>query len=300
MSLQFRVLTSIALVGTLALTSCTGDDPITDTLEDTVVANTINPNQTQLLEIDGEMFSIPSPIQTAMLIQGSGATYNPNFVNEAGNVSQYSTKYKKALNLGIYGADLGYVTMYDNSEEAVGYLNSVVHLSDDLNLAAAFQKDLIERFQDNLGVKDSMLTLVSDAYRAGDNYLKTNDRNEVASLILAGGWIESLYFAVNVANENGNQEVINRIGEQKNSLYSLIGLLGKNADSEEHEELIADLTDLYSVFDGIETSYSFAETVDHPEEMRSDIKCQTSVIVTPEQLQQITDMVEAIRNQIVG
>ena len=61
----------------------------------------------QLLTIGGSMFSIPSPIQTAMLIEKSGADYSKGFLNDAKKVSTYATNYQKALNLGVYGADVG-------------------------------------------------------------------------------------------------------------------------------------------------------------------------------------------------
>src|SRR5690606_40168384 len=52
--------------------------------------------------------SIPQPLEISMLLKESGNEYNLNYLNPAGNRSKYNSNYKKALNLGIYGADLGY------------------------------------------------------------------------------------------------------------------------------------------------------------------------------------------------
>src|SRR5581483_9857721 len=60
-----------------------------------------------LLKLNNQIFSIPSPIQTALLIKKSGYTYNKAILNGSDNYSHCDTKYKKALNLGIYGTDLG-------------------------------------------------------------------------------------------------------------------------------------------------------------------------------------------------
>ena len=61
------------------------------------------------------------------------------------------------------------------------------------------------------------------------------------SLILAGGWIESLYFAVNTAEMTGNKDVITRIAEQKTTVNNLIKLLTPYYSKPEYTVLIDDL-----------------------------------------------------------
>ena len=305
MTVKSRVLVPLLGVtfGAFLFSSCGGDEKPTTVEQPSLEQSkkSWDGQNNGILEIDGTLFSIPSPIQTAFLIKNSGAAFNPANLNASDNISNYSTKYKQALNLGIYGADLGYVTIYDVTEDALGYLKSVRSLADELGVTGAFDEELITRFRDNLGKQDSVLQLVADAYRAGDNYLKSNDRNEVASLILAGGWIEALYFAIQVAEENKSPMVINRIGEQKGSLYSLIGLLSKYASTgSEYEALISDLNDLYYVFESLDTSYEYVAAETKPEQKLTIIKSKTSVTVTPEKLAEITQKVNDIRSQIVG
>ncbi|HRE96580.1 MAG TPA: hypothetical protein PK637_07435, partial [Flavobacteriales bacterium] len=112
-----------------------------------------------------------------------------------------------------------------NTTDAMSYLSSVEQLSKELDMGGAFSEDIIDRFSENMGNKDSMLVIVSDAYRNGDEYLKTNDRAQEAGLVLTGGWIEALYFACEVVNKTKDQKIINRIGEQKTTLGNLIELL---------------------------------------------------------------------------
>ncbi len=85
-----------------------------------------------VLNIGGELFSIPSPLQTAMLIQKTGSAYDKSILNTKENMNQYATDFSKALNLGIYGADLGYVNMYSKTQDAISYLAAVKKLSDDV------------------------------------------------------------------------------------------------------------------------------------------------------------------------
>ena len=298
MRLKFITLKgSLVLLSVTALltTGCGGDDTAnTDELPP------VDSTQTTILNINGEIFSIPSPIQTAFLIKNSGAAYSKEILNPASKSSDYSTNISKALNLGIYGADLGYVTIYDQTQDAIGYLNSAKKLADELGVSGAFDTKTIERFQKNLGNKDSMLVLVGVAYRSSDSYLKNNDRNDVSGLVLAGGWLESLYFATNVYKTKPNEDVKRRIAEQKSSLQSLIKLLTQYYSQPEYTEFIDNLNDLATVFDGVEFKYTYEKPTTDAEKKLTTINSKSEVNITPEQIESISQKVKSIRSQIVG
>ena len=298
MRLKFITLKgSFVLLSVTALLTvgCGGDDTAnTDELPP------VDSTQTTILNINGEIFSIPSPIQTAFLIKNSGAAYSKEILNPASKSSDYSTNFSKALNLGIYGADLGYVTIYDQTQDAIGYLNSAKKLADELGVSGAFDAKTIERFQKNLGNKDSMLVLVGVAYRSSDSYLKNNDRNDVSGLVLAGGWLESLYFATNVYKTKPNEDVKRRIAEQKSSLQSLIKLLTQYYSQPEYTEFIDNLNDLATVFDGVEFKYTYEKPTTDAEKKLTTINSKSEVNITPEQIESISQKVKSIRSQIVG
>ena len=257
-------------------------------------------SQTTILNINGEIFSIPSPIQTAFLIKNSGAPYSKEVINPASKSSQYSSNFSKALNLGIYGADLGYVTIYDQTQDAIGYLNAAKKLADELGVSGAFDAHTVERFTKNLGNKDSMLVLVGVAYRSSDAYLKNNDRNDVSGLVLAGGWIESLFFATNVYKTKPGEDVKRRIAEQKSSLQSLIKLLTQFYSQPEYTEFIDNLNDLSTLYDGIEFKYAYEKPTTDAEKKVTTINSKTDIKITPEQIESISQKVKSIRSQIVG
>ena len=76
----------------------------------------------------------------------------------------------------MFGADLGYVSLYNQTQDALGYLGSIKQLSDKLGISAAFDGPTMERIKNNITNKDSMMVLVGIAYRASDAYLKNNER----------------------------------------------------------------------------------------------------------------------------
>ncbi|MBI4931518.1 MAG: hypothetical protein HY841_12185 [Bacteroidetes bacterium] len=266
---------------------------------DKQVQNMIDSNNVAL-GVSGKMFIIPSPIQTAMLIQKSGAQYDKSMLNQTDKSNSYSTKFQKCLNLGIYGADLGYTTLYDQTQDALGYFNVTNKIATDLGLSTAFDKNLIQRFQKNLGQKDSMLVLVSAAYRASNDFLKDNERNEEAALIIAGGWIETLQFALNVQKTKGNDDVKRRIAEQKNTLNNLIALLSAYQGNEEYAELLQKLNDLKSEYDKVQYVYKYERPVTDEVTKTTTITSKSDIIITPQSIETITEKVAAIRGLITA
>ena len=246
------------------------------------------------------MFIIPSPIQTALLIQKSGAQYDKSMLNATSKSNSYSTKFQKCLNLGIYGADLGYTTLYDQTQDAISYFNVTNDIASDLGLASAFDKNLLTRFQKNLGNKDSMLVLVSAAYRSSNDFLKNNERNEEAALIIAGGWIETLNFALNVQKSKGNDDVKRRIAEQKNTLNNLISLLSAYQGNEDYVELLQKLNDLKSEYDKVQYVYKYERPVTDEGARITTFTSKSDIVITPQNIDVINQKVAAIRGLITA
>jgi hypothetical protein len=283
----------------LFMVACGDDKPKDDTTENADVEQK-DTKSPQLLELDGKVFSIPSPIQTAFLIKNAGVTYNKDILNVPSKVTGYSTNFKKAVNLGIYGADLGYVTLYDQTQDAISFLTAVKTLGDDLGVSSAFDMELVERFEKNIGNQDSVLSLVSEAYKSSDKYLKNNDQNHIGALVLAGGWVESLYFTTNSAEMTSNQEIINRVGEQKNTVNNLIKLLTPYYDEPEFSTLVDDLMELNEIFEKVEITYTYVEPTVDVETKTTTINSTTSVNLSADVLKQITEKVAKIRAELIS
>ena len=99
-------------------------------------------------------YSIPSPIELAQLIQKAGAKYNKDLLNPIKNVSKYMSNTSKALNLGVYGADLSYTSVFDdNTQESIFYLAATRKLAESLGVGNAFDEKTVDRIQANTGKK---------------------------------------------------------------------------------------------------------------------------------------------------
>ncbi|MBI3512115.1 MAG: hypothetical protein HY064_15765 [Bacteroidetes bacterium] len=253
--------------------------------------------------VKGQSFMVPSPLQIADIIKKSGALYKKDMLNPTANLSKYSDASKRAMNLGIYGADLGYITMYENTGDATEYYKTVMQLGEQLKITGSFDANLMKRFSDNLGKKDSILSLVGEAYRKSDQFLRESNQENVAGLILAGGWIEGIYFALNVYKDKPDETVSVRIGEQKGTAAGIVKVLTELQTPDNPHAELNDLIKLFQDLDveykKIEIKYTFADPTDDEAAHVTTINGKTEVKITPEQMAALVEKVNAIRDYII-
>lgn len=312
---KYRNITAAVLMASVSfsLSSC-GDDSkennSTETSEEAkdqitkeVTEEQTKPDGNIAVPIGGKYFTIPSPVQTAFLIKEEGTAFNSELMNKAENGDSYTTSFKKALNMGVYGADMGYITLYENTDLSLKYLKTVRKIAGELDLSGAFNDELASRFSDNMGNQDSMLVFVNEAYKNADDYLKKNDKSNVAALVIIGGWVEAVHFAAQSAVETKNQNLIERVAEQKQALKNLIAMLKSlegYTEVEEYEDLTIDLEDLLTHFEDIKFTYEYVEPVSDAVKKVTNINSKNAIEISDETLNKIVEGVKELRNSIIG
>ena len=244
---------------------------------------------------------IPSPVESAALLQQTGAEYDAELLNAIENVSTYETILGKSLNLGIYSTDLSFASMYEQTHEIMVYSACSKKLADALGVTEAFSEGTIERIETNLEEKDSILTIITDAYWLTEKHLKENKRSSLSVLIMTGGWIEGLYLATMLAQADpDNENLVQRIGEQKYSLEHLLQLLEQYKPDHKIKTVREDLEPLKAAFQKLEM-----EALGKPN-IETDEKSGTTVIntgkqveMTPILLQEIMELVKGIRGKYI-
>jgi hypothetical protein len=288
-------LTVLLSAGSLVFSSCGGaGDENAETL-DTAKSNMVK-NNTQKV-----FYTVPSPIEMATLLQKAGAKYDKDILNDPLNTSKYSSNASRALNLGIYGADLTYTSVFDQTQESMFYLKAANTLADGLGITQAFPKETVQRFEENVNNKDSMMAIISDSFTETDSYLQENDRANVSALVIAGGWIEGLHLAVNVAkNSPKSNEIKTRIAEQKLSLDNLLAILSAYPGDAAIEDLSADLKALKELFNDVKVESGNSTVSTNQETGVATIGSEEfKSNLTDDQFKKILDKVEEIRNKII-
>ena len=255
---------------------------------------------TVLLKFNNTLFTLPSPYQATYSIKNSDIEYNKSLLNPPENVANYTTNFKQALNIGIYGTDLGYLNVYDQIPDVISYFTVIKKLSQELGIHNALQVEIIDKIESNIDNKDTLMHYLTGTFRQFDSYLKANNRKEIGVLIVGGGWLESLYILSHSAVESKNRQIINRLGEQKHPLDNLIEILSPYYyKSKEFSTLVDDLVDLAYEFDGIIYSYTYEDSKVKPETKHTFVNSTTNVIISEYHLKTIANKISSIRNKII-
>jgi len=293
----FRIVITVLIIsGLFFYTNCKGEDSDKDTNADSLQIQ----NTDKTFKFKEKLFSIPSPFVASDLIKEISDDFNSDLLNPAENKINYTTTFSKAINLGVYTADLAYSNVYEQFSSTTKYIKVVRNLSSELQIMNSYTDKVLENFEKNLNDKDSLNKIFTDAFRETDLYLSENNRQEIADLVITGAWIEGLFLMTQIAQEENNKELIDRIGEQKYSLKNLIILLNKNQQKNEQLKILNnELIELNREFSQIEIKYKYINQIVVPNERKSVILSETQIIITPELLKRITEKVKEIRKSII-
>jgi hypothetical protein len=284
----------------LFLAACGGSDtqsekPAVDTLAVDTTAK-----ETELLNVGGRIFSIPSPVQAALAMRKAGLKYRKELAAPLEKADPAVGKTAQSTLLGIYGADLAYATVHKDGQRAMATMQAIEKVGSKLELTNAFDRALLDRFKSNLGSEDSLLQFSGVAFRAADRYLKENQRNDVSALVLAGGWIESLYLTISDPAAANDQSIVNRIGEQKNSLDALVELVQTTDTANGAANIVAGLKELQALFAKVSSTYTFQEPVTDAGKKTTFINSTSTVTIPADQLKAIVTKVTDIRNLMLA
>jgi hypothetical protein len=292
---QFKVIGLISIITILLLGSCKSCSknkaPEVNVDIDEEVVDEVN----QAKKI---FYSLPSPLETAMLIKEAGATYNEKLLNPIRNASNYTTSKSMALNLGIYTTDLSFASLFDQTQTAINYMQAAKKMADGLGILDAIDNKTIQKLEENVNNREVIMDIISETFMSTSSFLKENDRTATASIVLVGGWVEGLYIGTSMVDLNNlkDNKLVQRIVDQKLSLDIVMKLLEENKNNPDVATVYVEMNELKKVFDKIEIKSSKIEPVLDKKTNVTTLKSESKQIVTPQTFKELTDKVRAIRN----
>ncbi|HAW52020.1 MAG TPA: hypothetical protein DCX54_06785 [Flavobacteriales bacterium] len=245
---------------------------------------------------------IPAPVELVALIKASGAEYSESMLNPTENSESYTTSYRQALNLGIYGADLGYINMYEKTISSLSYLNAVKEMADLIKVGQFFDFVTLKRLSSNKENIDSLLFITTSNFNRMDEYLRDQGRADLSVLSVAGAWLEGIYISCQVSKATGNAELVERIGEQKVALADICLMLNQYGGDENMVKIAADFEKINKVFAAV----SMTSTEAQPEMKEVDGKLvvidnsSSEINLSNETLDKIIAVVTEVRNNCIN
>jgi len=249
-------------------------------------------------QIEEVIYNIPSPSEIPYLLQATGAEFNESLVNPRTKVDQYASRTDKAaLNLGVYAADIGYLSSYDKTQEAIDYLNSTKTLADNLGIIGSFDVEILQKFEANISNKDSLTHLLDRTMKKAENYLADDNRNKLSALVVTGSFVEGLYVATGLVksypkdllpNDSRNlvlTPIIRVVLDQKKSVSDLVKMLSSVEQTEPVTTIVSDLKALEAAYNGLNIE----------EQIKNN---KANLVLSDKNLIEVTTIVEKMRKII--
>jgi hypothetical protein len=213
--------------------------------------------------IEKSVYPLPTSAEVIKLLNDLEIGYMIGISNPIEKASGYLTSKTRAINLGIYGADLSYATLYNMQQDVINYLYAVRILANDLNMSQIYDESLYASIKENFDNKDSLVVLLTDAFNKTYGYLSDNNQEPLALLVVGASWVEGMFITTNISESVYDVEGIVRVFlEQKNSFDLFMDIAKPHADDPLIAEFLKDLEPIGNVYAGIETSLTKQNVMD--------------------------------------
>ena len=208
-------------------------------------------------EIEEIMYPIPTSVEVIKMLTELEVGYMVGVSNPTDNVTNYGTSKSKAINLGVYGADLSYATLYNMNQDVINYLDAIRVLASDLNMSQLYSQELYDKIKDNFDNKDQLVNILSEAFNSTFSFMNENDQQSQALMVVAGAWVEGMYITTHISESVFHVEgIVSVLLEQKKSFELFIDLATKHTDDPAIKEMLDMFEPMKMVYEGIDTSLS--------------------------------------------
>jgi hypothetical protein len=150
-------------------------------------------------EIGTNVYPLPTSAEVIKMLTELEVGYIIGLSNPVENTKKYFSSTTRAINLGVFGADLSYATLYNMHQEVINYLNAIRSLSNELNMSKIYNEDLYNKIKANFDNKEELVKVLTSAFNETYSYLSENDQQQLALLVVGGAWVEGMYLTTNVS-----------------------------------------------------------------------------------------------------
>lgn len=199
------------------------------------------------------VYPLPTPFEMTKILNSIGVNYSSAILNPVDKAEKYFTQKSKAVNLGVYGADVAYAATYDQKQDVKLYLQALKTLVDQLGISIDYSKMLSDEFKEKINNKDTLIKIITSTYSETYKDLRAKGNPELAAMMVTGMWTEVMYIATNISKDSyNNSQIVNMIAKQKDSYLKLLDLLAsldKNKDIKDLETKFLILKPVYDKVD---------------------------------------------------
>ena len=245
------------------------------------------------------LYHMSLPAQMTRIFETNQLEFQPGLPNPLDSVSNYDTPFRMAVNLGVYGADLGYVRVMEQEAGTSSYMMVIYSLSGKLNIPREIYSYLLMNLDEYMNDPDEMAVQIDTIFKSVSLFLRENQQDHLTAAMMLGGWTESLYIASQLYIKSpDNFDLLERIAEQKYSLNYLINSLNQFQDDQVILQYNLMLKNLKRSYDKITIAYEKGDV--KVDTISKTITANQYHIQTSQQtILEIASKIESIRSRLV-
>ncbi|MFZ2340056.1 MAG: hypothetical protein WAW07_10100 [Bacteroidales bacterium] len=221
--------------------------------------------QVQMLEdeIEKNVYPLPTSAEVIKMLSELEVGYILGITNPVANARKYLTSSGKAINMGVFGADLSYATLYNMQQEVLNYLDAIRSLANELNMSQIYDENLYDRIRQNQDKKEELVTILTEAFDKTYAYLSQNDQQGLALLVVGGAWVEGMYLTTHVSEASYQVAGISKVLiEQKESFDLFLEITQPYMNDQNVKEFVDKLEPVKKVYEGLSTSLTNQNIID--------------------------------------
>lgn len=251
------------------------------------------------------LYTLPAPVEMASIIKETGVKFDDRILHNLAVAGKYNTNVKMALNLGIYATDMSVSGMFEQSQRMVDYLNVLKDLTKRLGIVNVLDENAISKMDKADMTKEELLDVISEVYMNTNHYLAENNRRNIATVVMAGGWVEGLYIALNLVDSKKlNKQIVERIVAQKLTLATLLNIIesmDKDGTDEDLAYLKGKFLEIKTIFDYVELEkVGRVSAVTDPDTKTTTITANIAGELNADILDALKTAVSDVRNEFVN
>jgi hypothetical protein len=239
--------------------SCSGNKDTKETKD------TIDINDSGIVlgdDINETIFYVSSPDQIIEVLNEANLKFKKGIINDFTKSEKYLVQSSQSINLGIYSADLAYCVFYSDMSDVAGLFFSVNELCKSLEVTYVLENIDFVRVKNNMHNPDSVKTLSKQYNQLIYDHFTQNNKQNILILISMGGFVESMYLALNSIDKfNINDPIAKVLAEQKLSFEVLRDFVYQYKDKAYISAILDDVKTLDEIFSSIKPTKQTKTTV---------------------------------------
>jgi hypothetical protein len=214
-------------------------------------------------EIEKNVYPLPTSAEVIRLLSDLEVGYIIGISNPVDNAKKYLTSTQKAINIGVFGADLSYATLYNIQQEVVHYLDAIRTLANDLQMSKIYDETLYDKIKQNVDNKDELVKILKDAFNNSYTFLSENEQQTLALLVVGGAWVEGMYLTTHVSEAAYQIAGISKVLlQQKQSFDLFLNISEPYLDNAAIKDFVDKLDPVKKVYSGLGTSLTNQDIMD--------------------------------------